>query len=69
MEIALVSAAASTSASTFARLLVVVVLLGIGYPLTRRLRRTASERRKRRWVEEGLMDPPAADPDATKPSK
>ncbi len=65
----LASAAATTSGSTFARLLVIVVLLGIGYPLTRRLRRTASERRKRRWVEQGLMDPHAADPGAPKPSE
>ena len=61
---ALASTATSALGAPAARLLVVLVLLGFGYPLVRKLRRTASERRKRRWIEEGLMDPPAADPKA-----
>ena len=51
-----------------ARLLVVIVVLGFGFPLVRKLRRTASESRKRRWIKEGLMDPPAVDPDASSSS-
>jgi hypothetical protein len=62
MQIALVSAATSTPSFSFARLLVIIVLLGIGFPLIRKLRRTASEQRRRRWVEEGLMPPPTAEP-------
>lgn len=65
MYTALASTATSASGAPAARLLVVIVLLGFGYPLVRKLRRTASERRKRRWIEEGLMDPPAADPKAS----
>jgi uncharacterized membrane protein len=65
---ALASAATSASGPPVARLLVVIVLLGFGFPLVRRLRRTASERRKRRWIEEGLMDPPAVDPKASSSS-
>jgi hypothetical protein len=62
MQIALVSAATSAPSFSFARLLVIIVLLGIGFPLIRKLRRTASEQRRRRWVEEGLMPPPTAEP-------
>jgi hypothetical protein len=62
MQIALVSAATSAPSLSFARLLVIIVLLGIGFPLIRKLRRTASEQRRRRWVEEGLMPPPTAEP-------
>jgi len=68
MDNALASAATSASGPPVARLLVVVVLLGFGFPLVRKLRRTASERRKRRWIEEGLMDPPAVDPKASSSS-
>ena len=68
MYTALASAATSTSGPPVARLLVVIVLLGFGFPLVRKLRRTASERRKRRWIEEGLMDPPAVDPKASSSS-
>ena len=64
----LASAATSASGPPVARLLVVIVLLGFGFPLVRKLRRTASERRKRRWIEEGLMDPPAVDPKASSSS-
>jgi hypothetical protein len=62
VQIALVSAATSAPSFSFARLLVIIVLLGIGFPLIRKLRTTASERRKRLWVEEGLMAPPTAEP-------
>ena len=62
MQIALVSAATGAPSFSFAKLLVIIVLLGIGFPLIRKLRTTASERRKRRWVEEGLMPPPTAEP-------
>jgi uncharacterized membrane protein len=68
MDNALASATTSASGPQVARLLVVIVLLGFGFPLVRKLRRTASERRKRRWIEEGLMDPPAVDPEASSPS-
>jgi len=64
MNSALANAATSASGPPVARLLVVVVLLGFGFPLVAKLRRTASQRRKRRWVKEGLMDPPAVDPKA-----
>ena len=69
MDNALASAATSASGPPVARLLVVIVLLGFGFPLVRKLRRTASERRKRRWIEEGLMDPPAVDPKASSSSE
>jgi hypothetical protein len=69
MFTALASAATSASGAPVARLLVVIVLLGFGFPLVRKLRQTASERRKRRWIEEGLMDPPAVDPNASSSSK
>ena len=62
METALVSAATSAPGFSFVRVLVIIVLLGVGFPLIRKLRRTASEMRKRRWVEEGLMAPPTAEP-------
>ena len=39
-------------------LVVLVAVVAIGWPLFRRVRRTVSENRKRRWVEQGLMDPP-----------
>ena len=68
MYTALASAATSTSGPSVARLLVVIVLIGFGFPLVRKLRRTASESRKRRWIKEGLMDPPATDPDASSSS-
>ena len=69
MQVALVSAATSGQGFPAARLLVIVVLLGIGLPLIRKLRRAASERRRRRWVEDGLMDPPADGPDPDDQSK
>ena len=69
MQVALVSVATSGQGFPFARLLVIVVLLGIGLPLIRKLRRAASESRKRRWVEDGLMDPPADGPDPNDQSK
>ena len=69
MLTALTSAATSASGTPVARLLVVIVLLGFGFPLVRKLRRAASESRKRRWIEEGLMDPPATDPEASSSSE
>ena len=69
MQVALVSAATSGQGFPAARLLVIVVLLGIGLPLIRKLRRAASESRRRRWVEDGLMDPPADGPDPDDQSK
>ena len=63
MYTALVSAGTSTeSGFPFTNLLILMVLVAVGYPLFRKLRRSVSENRKRRWVEEGLMDPPATDP-------
>jgi len=69
VQVALVSAATSGQGFPAARLLVIVVLLGIGLPLIRKLRRAASESRRRRWVEDGLMDPPADGPDPDDQSK
>ena len=69
MQVALVSVATSGQGFPFARLLVIIVLLGIGFPLVRKLRRAASESRRRRWVEDGLMDPPADGPDPDDQSK
>ena len=69
MYTALVSAGASTSSGfSFTNLLALLVLLAIGWPLFQRLRRSVSEKRKRRWMEEGLMDRPASDPEAKDPS-
>jgi len=68
MYTGLVSAGTSTSGSSFPGLLVLIVLLAIGIPLLRKLRRSASENRRRRWAEAGLMDRPAADPETKDPS-
>jgi len=69
MITALVSAGTSTSSSfSFTNLLVMIVLLAIGVPLLRKLRRSASENRKRRWAEAGLTDLPAVDPETRDPS-
>lgn len=54
------SAADSTGTSISTKLLVLIVVVLIAVPLLRKLLRSASENRKRRWVEEGLMDPPSA---------
>ena len=68
MFIALVSAETSTTSGlSFANVLVLIALVAVGWPLLRKLRRSASESRKRRWVEEGLMDPPTTDPKTTGP--
>ena len=69
MQVALVRLATSGQGFPFVRLLVIVVLLGIGLPLIRKLRRAASEGRKRRWVKDGLMDPPGDGPDPNDQSK
>ena len=64
MNAALISAGTSTSSSfPFTGLLVLIVLVPIGLLLLRKLRRSASEYRKRRWTEAGLMDPTAAGPE------
>jgi hypothetical protein len=58
----LVSAAASTGASVPLKLLVLIVVFVVAVPLFRKVRKAASENRKRRWVEDGLMDPPTTGP-------
>ena len=58
----LVSAAASTGASVPIKVLVLIVVFIVAVPLLRKVRAAASENRKRRWVEEGLMDPPITGP-------
>lgn len=68
MYTAVVSAADSTSSDfSLTGLLVLIVLVAIGFPLLRKLRRYASENRRRRWAESGLMDPPPADPETKEP--
>jgi len=68
MNAALIIAGTSTSSSvSFTNVLVLIVLLAIGFPLLRKLRRSASENRRRRWAREGLMDPPAAGPETSDP--
>ena len=57
----LIRAAASTGASVPIKLLVLIVAFVVAVPLLRKVRAAASESRKRRWVEEGLMDPPTTD--------
>ena len=57
----LVRAAASTGASVPIKLLVVIVAFVVAVPLLRKVRAAASESRKRRWVKDGLMDPPTTD--------
>lgn len=69
MYTALVSAGASSSSSfSLTGLLVLIVLLAIGFPLLRKLRRSASENRRRRWAESGLIERPVADPESKDPS-
>ena len=66
MFTALVAAETPTrSGFSFTNLLVLIVLLAIAVPLIRKLRRSASEKRKRRWAKDGLMDPPAAGPETS----
>jgi len=57
----LVRAAASTGASVPIKLLVLIVAFVVAVPLLRKVRTAASESRKRRWVKDGLMDPPTTD--------
>ena len=66
MHIALGSAQASTG-SSLGILLVLTVALLVAWPLLRRFRKSVSADRKRRWVEQGLMDPPSADPPGAGP--
>jgi len=63
MYTALVTAQVSTgSGISVTKLLVLIALFVIAWPLFRKLRGSVSENRKRRWVEQGLMDPPSVDP-------
>lgn len=67
MYTALVSAeTAATSGFSIANLVILIALVIVAVPLFQRLRKSASKNRKRRWVEEGLMDPPADGPEAEK---
>lgn len=56
---ALVSAQTASRSGTFTLLLVLTVVLIVGVPLYQKLRKSVSANRRRRWVEEGLMDPPS----------
>jgi len=68
MYTALVTAQVSTgSGISVTKLLVLIALFVIAWPLFRKLRGSVSENRKRRWVEEGLMDPPSVDPPSAGP--
>jgi len=58
----LVSAASSTGASVAIKLLILTAVFVVAVPLLRKVRAAASENRKRRWVEDGLMDPPITGP-------
>ena len=58
---ALVSAGSSTASGfPVANLLILTALFVIVWPLFRKIRKSVSDNRKRRWVEEGLMDKPPA---------
>ena len=59
---------ATSSGLAVPNLLILIALVAVAVPVMRRVRRSASERRKRRWVEEGLMAPPTVDPGASEPS-
>jgi hypothetical protein len=68
MHVALGSAQASTGSSLgITGLLVLTVALLVAWPLFRKFRKSVSADRKRRWVEQGLMDPPSADPPGAGP--
>jgi hypothetical protein len=59
---ALVSAGSSTASGfPVANLLILIALFVIVWPLFRKMRKSVSANRKRRWVEEGLMDKPPVD--------
>jgi len=63
MHTALLSAASSTGSDfRVANLLIVIMVLLVAWPIFRKLRSSISENRKRRWVEDGLMDPPITGP-------
>lgn len=64
----LVSAASSTGASVAIKLLILTAVFVVAVPLLRKVREAASENRKRRWVEDGLMDPPITGPGFGAPS-
>ena len=62
MYTALVTAQVSTgSGISVTKLLVLIVAFVVAVPLLRKVRAAASESRKRRWVKDGLMDPPTTD--------
>lgn len=61
MHSTLVSAASSTGASVAIKLLILTAVFVVAVPLLRKVRAATSESRKRRWVKDGLMDPPTAD--------
>jgi hypothetical protein len=68
MHIALGGAQASTASSLgITGLLILTVALLVAWPLFRKFRKSVSADRKRRWVEQGLMDPPSADPPGAGP--
>ena len=57
----------SPTASGFpvANLLILIALFVIVWPLFRKMRKSVSDNRRRRWVEEGLMDQPPVDQQPT----
>jgi hypothetical protein len=68
MYTALVSAGTSTgSGFSITNLVVLIVVLAVAVPFFRKLRGSVSEKRRRCWEQEGLMDPPAAGPEAGNP--
>jgi len=61
---ALVSAGPSTAPGfPVVNLLILIAVVVIAWPLIRKIRKAASDNRKRRWVEEGLMDRPVTGPE------
>jgi len=59
---ALVSADSSTASGfPVVNLLILIAVFVIVWPLFRKMRKSVSDNRKRRWVEEGLMDKPPVD--------
>jgi hypothetical protein len=68
MSSAFVSAQGSSGSMVgITSLLVLVAGLLIAWPLFRKFRHSLSANRRRRWVEQGLMDPPDAEPTEPQP--